>query len=96
MRKRDIKNQLDRLEAECPTTTRLFRQLYEKSNCKKAKTYIKCNPHMMNAIRLIHAVRAGNSELQGQQHPRHQAPDDKCRICRIPYEKETPRHVIEE
>ena len=96
IRKRDVKDQLERLERECPTTTGLYRQLNEKKDCKKVKTYIKCNPHMINAIRLIHAVRAGNSDLRGQQYPRHQAPDDKYRICGISHERETPYHVIEE
>ena len=65
IRKKDVKSQLDRLENECPTTTGLFRQLNENPDCKNAKTYIRCNSHMTNEIRLIHAVRAGNSDLQG-------------------------------
>ena len=55
---------MERLEEECPTTTGLYRQLNDLHDCKQMKTYIKCNPHMKNAIRLIHAVRAGNSDLK--------------------------------
>ena len=95
-RKKDTKAQMDRLEQKCPTSTELFRKLNELHDCKHVKTYIKCNPHMRNAIRLIHAVRAGNSDLKGKQYPRHQAADDKCRLCQISYERETPQHVIEE
>ena len=51
---------------------------------------------MKNAIRLIHAVRAGNSDLKAQQYPRHQAIDEKCRLCKVPHERETPFHVIED
>ena len=96
IRKKDVKAQMNRLEEKCPTSTELYRKLNDLHDCKTAKTYIKCNPHMRNAIRLIHAVRAGNSDLKGQQHPRHQAPDDKCRLCKLSYERETPHHVIEE
>ena len=96
VRNKDKQDQLNRLERECPTTTGLYRQLNDGNKLKEVKTYIKCNSHMQNGIRLIHAVRAGNSDLQAQQFPRHQASEDKCRICGISYEKETPRHVIEE
>ena len=41
IRKRDKKDQLDRLERECPTTTGLYRQLNEGNLFKEAKTYIK-------------------------------------------------------
>ena len=41
VRKRDKKDQLDRLERECPTTTGLYRQLNEGHTFKEAKTYIK-------------------------------------------------------
>ena len=96
LRNRDAEAQIDRLEVEWETTTGLFRSLNELKLYKAAKVYIKCNPHMKDAIRLIHLIRAGNSELKGQQFPRHQAADDICRLCHTTYEKETPRHVIEE
>ena len=51
---------------------------------------------MKNAIRLIHAIRAGNSELKAQQFIRHRATDEECRLCKVPHERETPYHVIEE
>ena len=87
-------DQLHRLEEECPTTTGTFRQLNELKKLKHCKPYIKVNSHMANAIRLIHAVRSGNSDLRAQQYVRHQASLDTCRICGINYEKETPYHVI--
>ena len=72
--------QLHRLEEECPTTTGTFRQLNELKKFKYCKPYLKVNSHMTNAIRLIHAVRAGNSDLLAQQFIRHQTSQDTCRI----------------
>ena len=96
MRKVDKTSQLHRLEEECPTTTGTYRQLNEQKKFKRSKAYIRCNSHMVNAVRLIHAIRAGNSELRGQQYIRHQASEELCRLWGSSYEKETPYHVIQE
>ena len=69
IRRRDHQNQLQRLEGL--PTTELYRGMAEQANFKRAQCYIKCNTGMREAIRLIHAIRAGNSDLKAQQYLRH-------------------------
>lgn len=77
IRARDKEAHLQRLKTECKKTSKTFRKLSSKDSTPKMARYLSTNAHTAEAARIIHLLRAENSELRTDKFKRYLATDDK-------------------